>query len=432
MVSKSVAIVEDDLAYRGILTQYLTLQGYNCETFDNPLGLTRKLKEKTFDLIITDIMMPDVSGIDLLAWLKQYHPGIRKMVLSGYVDDSIREIAYAQDVAQVLEKPVPLKELERSIRLLFQEGLSGYLTHLEFQDCFQVMGMEAHARYFRVENKTDRFHFALQGGNLVALERYTPAGDLVSQGADALSAFVRLRAGCFSEEAYLFFEKQDFVYPLSSLLLQMAKNEDDGAHAQKKVQFVYTEGEYPLKQLFVQMLVNMGFAITDQLPQADLKVSFGAETGAASTGDIPVWVIDGPETVKMWKERIEKRITSGFSGAFSRISMLQLVQLVSLAKMTTTLEVSNIVERASGQLYFLKGQLMEACFKASDGSVMWGEKALSELLNTRMGVFKQAPYQEPHSKNFEARCLSRLLMEYVRPMPFEQTSVQKIDGLMVS
>src|SRR5688500_6243746 len=57
---------------------------YQVETCNNPRLAIEKLRESTFNLVISDINMPDMSGIDLLKSIKNIDPGIEVILLTGF------------------------------------------------------------------------------------------------------------------------------------------------------------------------------------------------------------------------------------------------------------------------------------------------------------------------------------------------------------
>ena len=74
----------------------------------------RELAAAPFDVIVTDLQMPGMDGVALLARVRDDHPGLKRVVLSGNAESSV--VARASEVAHVvLGKPCPIAELRACI-----------------------------------------------------------------------------------------------------------------------------------------------------------------------------------------------------------------------------------------------------------------------------------------------------------------------------
>lgn len=111
-----VLIVDDDLSMREIAEFYLQDHGYVCTAVETAAEAMRSLEDGLFDLLITDLHMPGMDGMALLAWVKQYAPGTKVMMITGDIDSRAEQLAYQGGVAKYLVKPFPLHELLREVR----------------------------------------------------------------------------------------------------------------------------------------------------------------------------------------------------------------------------------------------------------------------------------------------------------------------------
>jgi len=87
---------------------------------DGSEGITLH-KQQAFDLIITDIIMPDMDGIEVIIELKKNHPGTKIIAISGggyYFADDYLETARALGADKVIEKPFENKELIETVHHL--------------------------------------------------------------------------------------------------------------------------------------------------------------------------------------------------------------------------------------------------------------------------------------------------------------------------
>ncbi len=80
-----ILIVDDEPEITAVLERHLTLEGYDVEACNNPVEALAKIKTDNYMVVISDIMMPQMSGIQLLQEIKAYHGGIQVIMLTGYV-----------------------------------------------------------------------------------------------------------------------------------------------------------------------------------------------------------------------------------------------------------------------------------------------------------------------------------------------------------
>lgn len=84
--STKILIVDDEIFVCELLSRWLTREGYLCETADSGDSALRKLEQSEFHLVISDIMMPKMSGIDLLKIIGEKYPDVA-VIMATAVDD---------------------------------------------------------------------------------------------------------------------------------------------------------------------------------------------------------------------------------------------------------------------------------------------------------------------------------------------------------
>lgn len=101
----SVLLIDDDESYRGLLKIILESGGYEIvEAEDGKEGL-KKLAESSIDLVITDIMMPEKDGIEVLVELKKRHNKLPVFAISGK-EEMYLKTAQLLGACEVFKKPI--------------------------------------------------------------------------------------------------------------------------------------------------------------------------------------------------------------------------------------------------------------------------------------------------------------------------------------
>jgi len=85
MESKRILVADDDIFIRILLSRALEICGYEIDTVRNGLEALRCLKNRDYDLLITDYMMPEMDGLKLLKIAKSLYPSIPAIIISGTI-----------------------------------------------------------------------------------------------------------------------------------------------------------------------------------------------------------------------------------------------------------------------------------------------------------------------------------------------------------
>ena len=116
-----ILVIDDDESFRNLLTEFLTIRGYAVITADNGYsGLDYILKDYTINLVILDLLMPGISGVETMEQIKNLRKDLPIIITTGFLDyhfpDGISSLSDKADI--VLEKPFDLKELYESCNSL--------------------------------------------------------------------------------------------------------------------------------------------------------------------------------------------------------------------------------------------------------------------------------------------------------------------------
>lgn len=114
----SILIVEDDITFSLMLTTWLGKKGFVVRSSSSVSDAKRRLGEEAFDLVISDLRLPDSDGIDLLKWLKSTHPSLPLIMMTSYAEIQTAVQAMKLGVADYIAKPLNPDELLGKIKEL--------------------------------------------------------------------------------------------------------------------------------------------------------------------------------------------------------------------------------------------------------------------------------------------------------------------------
>jgi len=106
-----ILIVEDDEAMREFLCQAISRSGYYVEAVPDGTEALRRIEESYFDLLLTDIRMPGLDGLELVRLARRRYPNLGVLLVTAYVQDALGASDFDGAAVGVLSKPFNLSEL---------------------------------------------------------------------------------------------------------------------------------------------------------------------------------------------------------------------------------------------------------------------------------------------------------------------------------
>jgi len=114
-------IVDDDNGIRQLLKETVELFGFACSTASSGQQALHLLRKHAFDLMITDIKMPGMNGMDLLRAAKAGSPGLDVIMMTGFSSEySFSDVVIA-GASDIIPKPINLEEVEAKINRVVRE-----------------------------------------------------------------------------------------------------------------------------------------------------------------------------------------------------------------------------------------------------------------------------------------------------------------------
>ena len=130
-----ILLVDDDPAVLEILGDFIAVFGFEYETVKDGLEAVERLKQSTFHIVLTDMMMPNMDGMELLHHIHYNYPEIKVMVITGYDRTFTYTDVINAGASDFISKPFNSDELEAKINRLIREiELMRQLEHLSISD----------------------------------------------------------------------------------------------------------------------------------------------------------------------------------------------------------------------------------------------------------------------------------------------------------
>jgi len=115
MEKKRILVVDDEQNSREGLTKILMKEGYEVVAAESGETALDEAKKQDFDLVITDLRMPEISGIDVLEKIREEKPDIGVIIVTAYGEVNSYLKAMTLGAFEYLNKPIKLDELRRVI-----------------------------------------------------------------------------------------------------------------------------------------------------------------------------------------------------------------------------------------------------------------------------------------------------------------------------
>lgn len=108
-----ILIVEDDVAFCQMLETFLTKKGYEVNASHTGNDALAKIKSNNYDIVLTDVRLPDRDGNEILQILKEEHPGTKVILMTGYAEVNLAVDAIKTGAFDYISKPInPEKMLQ--------------------------------------------------------------------------------------------------------------------------------------------------------------------------------------------------------------------------------------------------------------------------------------------------------------------------------
>ena len=123
IVEQSIFVVDDELKVLEVVGETLGNLGVEVTCFVHPARCLERLSSQKCDLLIADLRMPEMDGMELVASVKRMAPWVPVLVITGYGDVRTAVSAIKAGAVDFIEKPLDKENLVRTVKAILQENV---------------------------------------------------------------------------------------------------------------------------------------------------------------------------------------------------------------------------------------------------------------------------------------------------------------------
>jgi CheY-like chemotaxis protein len=126
-IPRRILVADDDKAIRDVVTWFLEFMGFEVAIAANGIEALAVFLKSSFDLVLTDLQMPDMDGLSLASHIKERSPSTPLILLTGSDRETVRKKAERSLVDSVIFKPFRLEDLQRTVQGALASNAEGKL-----------------------------------------------------------------------------------------------------------------------------------------------------------------------------------------------------------------------------------------------------------------------------------------------------------------
>jgi DNA-binding NtrC family response regulator len=115
-MAKKIIVIDDEKIVGDMAKRILEAEGYEVDTFIDSQAALEAIRAHRYDLVITDLQMENVSGMDILKEVNRLYPQTRVIMLTAYATLDATIEAIRERIFDFFPKPVKIEELKQSVK----------------------------------------------------------------------------------------------------------------------------------------------------------------------------------------------------------------------------------------------------------------------------------------------------------------------------
>ncbi len=218
---RRVLIVDDEEDILYGLSRYLKRHGYEVITESSPRKALEVLSTEPADILITDIKMDELSGLDLIEDARKINRDLKVIVMTARGSEELERLAIERGAVEYIEKPFDIDYLLQVLKKLEKGGFKGVVKELSITDMLNILHMERSDAMIRISSSAGPGRIYIEGGEIV----HAVFGE--EEGLDALKTIFSLEGGTFSVDKGVKPPKRTISTPFSNLMLEIFAEIDE-------------------------------------------------------------------------------------------------------------------------------------------------------------------------------------------------------------
>jgi two-component system chemotaxis response regulator CheB len=228
---RRVLFVDDDRQFLESMARVLgglSHGSWEIHLAESPARVLELLQEHTVHLVVIDVEMPVLDGIQLLGLLNRRYPQVLKVVLTGFGSESVRAACLSNGAELFLEKPRSTSEqeslfaaLNELMRSKPEDGFHGVLRRVGLVDVIQLECLCRHSSVLEIKSSRRKGEIYIEDGTLI----HAQCGALIGQ--EALNKMLRLSRGEFRLKSYVAPPERSLEGSWESMLMEAARVRDE-------------------------------------------------------------------------------------------------------------------------------------------------------------------------------------------------------------
>ncbi len=225
MSEKRVLVVDDEEDLTWSISKHLSKDKdkYMLITVNSANEALEVLAQFPVDLVISDIRMPEISGLDLLMEIKDNYPTTKVIIMTAYGSSEVQEEANRRGCFKYIEKPFEMKELRQLIMNAVEDkkGFDGRISDFQLSDLIQMNCLGRLTNALHVKHEEEEGIIFFEDGNIV----HAQLGD--KDGEDAFYQIISWEGGQFSVDRNVRAPKETIAKGWQTLLLEGLRRVDE-------------------------------------------------------------------------------------------------------------------------------------------------------------------------------------------------------------
>lgn len=224
--TKKVLVVDDEETLTWSMTKTLNKdrERYELAVANTGREALQTLQENRIDVVVTDIRMPDINGLDLLSKIREKYPETKVIIMTAYGSPEVQKEATKRGSYYYIEKPFEISDVRALILKALEEKIRGFVGQvfiLQLVDIIQMGCLGKFTMSLTVATDDEEGLIYFRNGDIIHAE----TGD--SEGQEALYAMLGWKEGRFTTQMGLSASKETITDRWEHLLLEGMRRRDE-------------------------------------------------------------------------------------------------------------------------------------------------------------------------------------------------------------